>query len=212
MNGLPIGCILCFPSEICPEAFLPCDGRELSKQAYPLLYQIVKGLWEETPKTFFLPDLQGQFVRGWDKTGNVDPDRKLGSCQEDCLQGHSHDLIEENQTSGKRIYYKSVSVKPETKDSGISVNSLVTEKERDAFKQLERESLKPTSEIGIGSYLRDFLKVTSVKLLALTHNEYNFRIPDIIIGNPTNSTYQPVRLSTETRPKNVALVYCIKVK
>lgn len=209
MNGLPIGCILCFPSEIYPKGFLPCDGRELPKQAYHELYQIVKGVWEETPRTFFLPDLQGQFVRGWDKTGNVDSDRKLGSCQEDCLQGHSHDLIKENQTSGKHIYYKSVSVKPETKDSGISVNSLVTEKELEAFKQMEKERLKPTSGTGITS----LFAVMRAKLLAfINHNEYDFRIPDITIGNPSNSTYQPVRLSTETRPKNVALVYCIKVK
>ncbi len=205
MNGLPISSILCFPSEICPEGFLPCDGRELSKQAYPELYQIAKGVWEETPKTFFLPDLQGQFVRGWDKTGNVDPNRKLGSCQEDCLQGHSHELIKENQTSGKHIYYRSMSVKSEITDSGITVNSLVTEKEYDESKQRKKENES-------SSFYSILFRAATQFASFIKYRKYNFRIPDITIGNPTNSTYQPVRLSTETRPKNVALVYCIKVK
>ena len=39
---LPIGSIICYPSTICPEGFMPCDGRELSKQAYPELYAGLK--------------------------------------------------------------------------------------------------------------------------------------------------------------------------
>lgn len=205
MNGLPIGCILCFPSEICPEGFLPCDGRELSKQSYPDLYKIVKGVWEETPNTFFLPYLQGQFVRGWDKTGNIDPDRKLGSFQEDSLQGHSHEFIKENQTSGKHIYYKTVGVKSETKDSGISINSLITEKEYDKH-ELNK------SVFARGAIFKRLGNVYTQILSLIGAEKYNFRTPDITIGNPTNSTYQPVRVSTETRTKNVALVYCIKAK
>ena len=87
---LPIGSILIYPAENVPSGFLPCDGRELSKEAFSELYSILKGTWGESDKSFFLPDLQGQFVRGWDKEGNVDPERKFGTTQEDAFQGHSH--------------------------------------------------------------------------------------------------------------------------
>lgn len=89
---LPIGVILIFPSEKVPHGFIPCDGREMSKKNFPELYELIRGTWGETTTSFFLPDLQGQFVRGWDKDGDIDPGRKIGSTQPDSLQGHSHDF------------------------------------------------------------------------------------------------------------------------
>ena len=49
-------------------------------------------------KTFWVPDYQGYFLRGVDKSdGNRDPGRKLGTAQGDQPGAHSHDY---NQLRG----------------------------------------------------------------------------------------------------------------
>lgn len=138
MNTLPVGCIICYPSPICPEGFLPCDGRELSKQQYPELYALIKGTWGETQTTFFLPDLQGQFIRGWDKDGDMDPSRTFGSNQDDAFQGHTHDLDISGEMSEKEIYFESQKLEYGTNtfsdNSKLTFNSIMTE-----FEMQEKE-------------------------------------------------------------------------
>ena len=181
MSNLPIGCIFCYPSPICPEGFLPCDGRELSKKAYPELYAIVKGTWGETSTTFFLPDLQGQFVRGWDKDGDVDPFRKLGSLQNDSFQGHIHGVASCSSNGGHFHYIGYSDYKCD------EANTFWTEYTHTHVTDYGNGNNKKTDHDG-----------------SHTH--------EIKIADPENSTYGEVRIATETRPKNIALMYCIKAK
>jgi microcystin-dependent protein len=51
-----------------------CDGKRLSKTEYQDLYQAITNSWGETGSDFLLPDLRGQFLRGVDSSGTVDPD------------------------------------------------------------------------------------------------------------------------------------------
>jgi len=41
--------------------------------------------------TFNVPDLRGEFVRGWDDARGVDSGRVFGSAQTDLLRNHTHD-------------------------------------------------------------------------------------------------------------------------
>ena len=43
-----------------------------------------------------LPDLRGEFVRGWDNGRNIDPSRALSSTQADAFKIHSHTLRADN--------------------------------------------------------------------------------------------------------------------
>ena len=47
---------------------------------------------------FALPDLRGQFLRGWDDraTGGVDNGRVFGSNQSDLFKAHSHKILDRN--------------------------------------------------------------------------------------------------------------------
>jgi hypothetical protein len=42
--------------------------------------------------TFTLPNLNGSFVRAWDDSAGVDPNRAIGSLQLDAMQGHHHSM------------------------------------------------------------------------------------------------------------------------
>lgn len=182
MAELPIGCIFCYPSPICPDGFLPCDGRELSKKEYPELYALIKDTWGETVSTFFLPDLRGLFVRGYDEEGDIDPERRFGTIQDDAFQGHGHSsLCSSNGSHSHLISY----VKPSHRDA----NSFYTQ-------------YWPMSMSDYDSELTRSIRT----------NVCNSHSHTIGISGPIDSSHGKVRVATETRPKNISLMYCIKVK
>lgn len=51
--------------------------------------------------TFTIPDLRGEFPRGWDDARGVDSGRALGSWQADEFKSHKHDLTVRNATSSQ---------------------------------------------------------------------------------------------------------------
>jgi hypothetical protein len=74
---------------------------------------------------FILPDLRGQFVRGLDTSGTIDPDgasRDIGDIQDDATEKHNH-LIMEEGLSGTQ-YQSSTAVGPAY--SGASVYMIYT--------------------------------------------------------------------------------------
>lgn len=193
---LPIGCILMYPSETIPSGFLPCDGSELSKKAYPELYSLIRGIWGESKDSFFLPDLQGQFIRGWDKDGDVDPERKFGSIQKDSMQGHGHEVSvieklksESDGSHRHKVYYKSHDV-----SSGVF-------------------STYPVYEVSYSTTDETIPSDGSGTTYEGTHS-HKIKIPKgfLQIKDPQSSIFGIPRIAVETRPTNVALVFCIKVK
>ena len=187
---IPLGSILIYSSEKIPHGYLPCDGRELSKKAYPDLYNLIGGRWGETNDFFFLPDLQGQFIRGWDKDGDEDPQRAFGSFQKDAFQGHGH---ETEHIKGSTSYSGSHTHTAYREEHGGGMGTI--------FYSLNHED----------NCVSDSCKKGTANIQSSGSHCHNFEL-DINISSPSNSTYGLVRCATETRPKNVALMFCIKVK
>jgi rhizosphere induced protein len=88
-----------------PEAlgWMLCDGRQLSKTAYPELFAVLGTLYGGTSESFRIPDYRGLFLRGVDAGAGMDPDAArrvgptgtgttggIGSLQCDALQDHKH--------------------------------------------------------------------------------------------------------------------------
>lgn len=66
-----------------PTGFLVCDGTAVSRATYADLFTaigITFGAGNGTT-TFNLPDLRGQFLRGWSNLGPIDGTRVFGSTQ-----------------------------------------------------------------------------------------------------------------------------------
>ena len=71
--GIPIGVPLPWPSEIPPTGWLKCNGAAFSAEEYPELAKAYP--------TNKLPDLRGEFIRGWDDSRGIDTGRSLLSGQ-----------------------------------------------------------------------------------------------------------------------------------
>jgi microcystin-dependent protein len=91
--SVPTGTILCFAaSGNIPSGYLVCDGSAISRTTYSDLFFICGSTWGSTSTTFNLPDLRGEFVRGWDGGKGTDPSRNFGSFQNYDIQSHNHQI------------------------------------------------------------------------------------------------------------------------
>ncbi|NRN29198.1 phage tail protein [Photorhabdus heterorhabditis] len=71
---IPVGVPLPWPTEIPPEGWVPCNGAAFDKSKFPELAKAYP--------SGNLPDLRGEFIRGWDAGRGVDPSRPLLVWQE----------------------------------------------------------------------------------------------------------------------------------
>jgi microcystin-dependent protein len=146
-GGVPAGAVMPFAMDTVPTGWLECDGSAVSRATYAALFSAIGttfGAGNGTT-TFNLPDLRGEFVRGWDHGRGIDTGRNIGTAQADALKDHTHnipDVDTAGTTTGKFVYG----------DEGVDA---------------EPESVNITGGVTTGS-------------------------------------------ATETRPRNIALMYCIK--
>lgn len=83
-SALPVGVPIPWPSATPPTGWLKCNGAAFTASQYPKLSQVYPLLR--------LPDLRGEFIRGWDDGRGVDSNRSLLSNQGDDYKSHRHDL------------------------------------------------------------------------------------------------------------------------
>lgn len=89
----PVSEIAYFARSTAPAGWLKANGGAISRTAYAELYALIGTSFGAGDgfNTFNLPDLRGEFVRGLDDSRGVDPGRVLGSPQAQQLLLHSHD-------------------------------------------------------------------------------------------------------------------------
>ena len=91
-SALPVGVPVPWPSATPPTGWLKCNGAAFSAEEYPELAKAYP--------TNKLPDLRGEFIRGWDDGRGVDVGRAIGSHQLDALQQHTHTIATRAQNNG----------------------------------------------------------------------------------------------------------------
>ena len=91
-SGVPVGTILAHASNTPPSGFLECNGSNISRSTYATLFSTISTTFGvgDGSSTFALPDLRGQFIRGWANTGSTDASRVFGSTQTDQNKNHTH--------------------------------------------------------------------------------------------------------------------------
>jgi microcystin-dependent protein len=161
-NIMPIGTVMMFAMASVPVGWSKCNGAAVSRTSatYAGLFAVIGTTYGsgDGVNTFNLPDLRGEFVRGWDDGRGVDTGRAIGTSQDQQLEKHKH-IASNNDCA-----------------SYSSVNG-----------------------VGTGTYNTwcDSGGIVTNNAAALTGD-----------GSHTEQT---AKLGTETRPRNVAMMYCIKL-
>jgi phage-related tail fiber protein len=88
----PAGMVAHFPRSTAPAGWLKANGAAISRTAYADLYAVLGTAYGTGDgfTTFNLPDLRGEFLRGWDDARGIDAGRTLGSAQTDQNKAHGH--------------------------------------------------------------------------------------------------------------------------
>ena len=92
-NPINAGTIAYLGMSTAPTGWIKANGAAITVAAYPDLYGAIGSTYNtggEPAGTFRLPDLRGEFPRGWDDGRGVDSGRVFGATQDDQFQGHEH--------------------------------------------------------------------------------------------------------------------------
>ena len=153
---LPAGAVAHFAMSFAPSGWLKADGSAVSRTAYAALFAAIGTTFGagDGSTTFNIPDLRGEFIRGWDDDRAVDTGRVFGSAQSDEIKLHGH--------------------------------------------QYRSGTASVSSPDGTGGFQRDGSNATN-------YSAYT--------GTPSATTGQQIGGAggTETRPRNIALLACIKI-
>jgi len=127
-----VGMVVAFPSTIAPTGFLKLNGATINRTTYSNLWNFALSSGNlattETEKslsawgkfgpgdganTYTLPDLRGEFIRGYDDGRGIDLSRLIGTWQVDMFKSHIH-----------RLFSYSLNNSP---DGAVPVEPLLTE-------------------------------------------------------------------------------------
>ena len=126
-SALPVGVPVPWPSATPPTGWLKCNGAAFSAEEYPELAKAYP--------TNKLPDLRGEFIRGWDDGRGIDTGRAILSAQGDAIRniyGEFKTVNTENYSIWESVgSFKGavVPLNPSTNNSYFSlIRSMVTER------------------------------------------------------------------------------------
>jgi phage-related tail fiber protein len=179
-GATPAGTVSAFARNSAPSGWLKANGAAVLRASYPALDTAIycgdgsngtalfgyrctnpaspSASRSTTGPYLVLPDLRGEFVRGWADGRAVDTGRAFGTAQSDALKDHEHDLYDD--VNSKQYY-------------AITDNNA---------------PVSAPSVLGQGPTLAD----------------------DASYFPGSGGVASPNGGATETRPRNVSLLYCIK--
>ena len=100
--SVPTASVFALATSTVPSGYLECDGSAVSRTTYSDLFTAISTTFGsgDGSTTFNLPDLRGEFVRGWDNSRGIDSSRTFGSSQADEFKSHNHTYDRTTAPSG----------------------------------------------------------------------------------------------------------------
>lgn len=90
--SIDAGTLAFFGMSTAPSGWLKANGAAVSRTTYADLFTAIGTTHGsgDGSTTFNVPDLRGEFIRGWDNGKGTDSGRAFGSSQTDAFQAHKH--------------------------------------------------------------------------------------------------------------------------
>ena len=100
--GVPTGSVFCMAVATIPTGYLECNGAAVSRTTYAALFAIIGTTYGtgNGSSTFNIPDLRGEFVRGFDNGKGTDSGRAIASSQGSANLSHGHSVSASVNDSG----------------------------------------------------------------------------------------------------------------
>ncbi len=179
--GVPAGSVFCMAVATVPSGYLECNGAAVNKSTYAALFAVIGITYGGTnaSSTFNLPDLRGEFVRGFDNGRGVDSGRSINDPQSDQNNSHTHGF---SANTANANITGTISRISETFNSSGSVSGVFSK--QTGFSGSNTPGRPDTNDAGQVTLNSDHV-----------HS----------ISGTTNSQ------GSESRPRNIAMMYIIKI-
>ncbi|QEY65809.1 tail fiber protein [Metapseudomonas lalkuanensis] len=204
-TGAP-GQVAAFAGALPPAGWLKANGAAVSRATYARLFAAIGTFYGEGDgkSTFNLPDLRGEFIRGWDDARGLDTNRALGSIQAPMLGSHGHTATA--AIDGAHAHTISGSA------AGVSTSYL---------SQVRQVAGGAAAAIGIptlgesaAGVMVDGHSISGPYALRFTNSPmahaHDVGGTAIAAGAHSHAITVNANGGHETRPRNVALLHCIK--
>ena len=101
VQGVPSGAVFCIAVASVPSGYLECNGAAVSRTTYAALFAVIGTAYGtgNGSSTFNLPDLRGEFIRGFDNGRGVDSGRSIASSQSEQNKQHNHSASSSSSVS-----------------------------------------------------------------------------------------------------------------
>jgi microcystin-dependent protein len=101
-NAAPAGIVAAFGGSTAPSNWLECDGSTISRTTYAALFAAIGTTYGagDGSTTFKIPDLRGEFIRGWDHSKGTDSGRAIGTSQTSQNLAHNHAITDPGHAHG----------------------------------------------------------------------------------------------------------------
>ena len=185
--GVPSGAVFCIAVASVPSGYLECNGAAVNRTTYAALFAVIGTQYGSGngSSTFNIPDLRGEFIRGFDNGKGTDSGRSIASSQSDQNKQHNHSASGSVGDHRHAYAFAQASGGGVGNDfAGSGINSVTQSGGRLA--ELEQSGGND------GQDLRGFTANTDNTQPSLS----------VSVGNDGGG---------ETRPRNIAMMYVIKV-
>lgn len=171
-GGVPTGFITAWPEPngVLPVGYLECNGSTLSSTEFPGLFAVIGEAYGGGGGNFILPDLRGEFIRGFDNDEGNDPD----------------------------------AVSRANRGDGTTGNNVGT-KQSFAIENITG-SFTANNQRGLFVTTAGAFTTSGTLRVVVAASEGALEIPETTDFDASNV----VQASTETRPRNVYMMYIIK--
>ena len=100
VEGVPTGSVFCIAANTVPTGYVKCNGASYSRTGtYAALFAIIGTTYGGSGSNFNVPDLRGEFIRGFDDSRGVDSGRNINDPQGGQNASHNHSISASGTTS-----------------------------------------------------------------------------------------------------------------
>ena len=117
-----VGQVSAFAMTTPPLGWLECNGSAISRTTYAALFAALSTTWGigDGSTTFNIPDLRGEFIRGWDNGVGRDSGRAFASFQLDEFEAHTHGIQHSGESGTTGSYIAGASFTNQTRQTTSS--------------------------------------------------------------------------------------------
>ena len=193
VEGVPTGSVFCIAVDTVPTGYVKCNGASYQRTGtYAALFAVIGTTYGAADSSHFnVPDLRGEFVRGFDDSRGVDSGRSINDPQGGQNQQHNHPASSSASVSDSGHFHHSF----KSGNAG----------ERQYNSNLSSSNF-PSSGTGAGN------KNEAYNIVAQSSESNVGRTSSETTGIGVNvSTSTSNDGGNEARPRNIAMLYIIKI-